>query len=279
METKPLLTNPTNHPVAAGRRDEWSEGAVDCLLDACESKWELRSRAKLMGRDWDDVARRVSARADGSRPAKTPSQCKNKIDSMKKRSRSEFASTVAGERGGGFSRWPLFGGIQRLMCCKNDGGGALELEGSPVAAVLVPTGGAPAMNGCVAAAKEPLEGEGKNKEHNQAQMDAEHSKPTNEAYKEREDEEKKKKMLTKKNKKKRKLQEREEGDEFEVMESIQSLAEIALKADQLRMEAMRDVENIWAQAEAKKGELDLKRTEITAITQLKIARLLCRRAG
>ncbi|PKU77186.1 trihelix transcription factor ASIL2 [Dendrobium catenatum] len=277
METKPLFNNPNNPPVAGGRRDEWSEGAVACLLDAYESKWELRSRAKLKGRDWDDVARRVSGRAGGARSAKTPSQCKNKIESMKKRYRSESAATVAGGRGGGFSRWPFFGRIQRLMTWKNDSGSGFMLEASPVAAAAVPIGGTPAMNGGVGAGKEPLEGKGENKEHSQAQIDAEPSKPTNDAYKEREDKEEKKE---KKKKKKRRMQEREEeGDDFDVIESIQSLAETALKVEQLRMEAMRDVEKIWAQAEAKKGELDLKRTEITAKTQLKIARLFCKSTG
>lgn len=73
-------------------------------------------------------------------------------------------------------------------------------------------------------------------------------------------------------KKRRRMSEREES--WEVMESIQWLAEVALRVEQGRMEAMREVEKMRAQAEAKKGEIDLKRIEIIANTQLQIAKLL-----
>ncbi|PWA81644.1 sequence-specific DNA binding transcription factor [Artemisia annua] len=86
------------------KRDEWSEGAVSTLLEAYESKWILRNRAKLKGHDWEDVAKYVSSRANSTKLPKTQTQCKNKIESMKKRYRSESAS-------GDVSSWPLF---QRL---------------------------------------------------------------------------------------------------------------------------------------------------------------------
>lgn len=144
----PPKTMENNPPLAAGRRDEWSEGAVACLLGAYESKWERRGRAKLRSRDWDELARRVSGRAGGLRSAKTPSQCKNKVESMKKRYRSESAAVVAGGGGGGLSRWPFFGRIQALVVSsKNDSGGVLVLEGSPAAAEAVRVGGAPANGG------------------------------------------------------------------------------------------------------------------------------------
>ena len=93
------------------KRDEWSEGAVGSLLDAYEAKWVLRNRAKLKGQDWEDVARLVSARSGSTRPAKTPTQCKNKVESMKKRYRSESAA-------GGGSRWPLFARLDGLVRCR-----------------------------------------------------------------------------------------------------------------------------------------------------------------
>ena len=69
------------------KRDEWSEGAVSSLLEAYENKWVLRNRAKLKGHDWEDVARHVSARVNCTKSSKTQTQCKNKIESMKKRYR------------------------------------------------------------------------------------------------------------------------------------------------------------------------------------------------
>lgn len=92
------------------KRDEWSEGAVSSLLEAYEAKWVLRNRAKLKGHDWEDVAKFVSGRANSSKSPKTQTQCKNKIESMKKRYRSESACT-----GDASSSWPLFPRLDHLL--------------------------------------------------------------------------------------------------------------------------------------------------------------------
>lgn len=112
--------HPSGHrPMAAAaatavdrtKRDEWSEGAVMSLLDAYEAKWVLRNRAKLKGQDWEDVARAVSARAGEGKSAKTATQCKNKVESMKKRYRSESST-------GNGSRWPLYARLDGLVRCR-----------------------------------------------------------------------------------------------------------------------------------------------------------------
>ncbi|KAK6140385.1 hypothetical protein DH2020_025869 [Rehmannia glutinosa] len=90
------------------KRDEWSEGAVSSLLEAYEAKWALRNRAKLKGQDWEEVAQHVSGRAGGSKSAKTQTQCKNKIESMKKRYRSESAAADG-------SSWPLYSRLDLLL--------------------------------------------------------------------------------------------------------------------------------------------------------------------
>ena len=90
------------------KRDEWSEGAVSTLLEAYEAKWVLRNRAKLKGHDWEDVARSVSSRANSTKSPKTQTQCKNKIESMKKRYRSESATADA-------SSWPLYSRLDLLL--------------------------------------------------------------------------------------------------------------------------------------------------------------------
>lgn len=91
------------------KRDEWSEGAVTTLLEAYEAKWVLRNRAKLKGHDWEDVAKHVSARANSTKSPKTQTQCKNKIESMKKRYRSESATTADA------SSWPLYSRLDVLL--------------------------------------------------------------------------------------------------------------------------------------------------------------------
>lgn len=90
------------------KRDEWSEGAVSSLLEAYESKWVLRNRAKLKGHDWEEVARHVSARANHTKSPKTQTQCKNKIESMKKRYRSESANADG-------SSWLLYPRLDLLL--------------------------------------------------------------------------------------------------------------------------------------------------------------------
>lgn len=92
------------------KRDEWSEGAVTTLLEAYEAKWVHRNRAKLKGHDWEDVAKHVSARANSTKSPKTQTQCKNKIESMKKRYRSESATTADAS-----SSWPLYSRLDVLL--------------------------------------------------------------------------------------------------------------------------------------------------------------------
>lgn len=93
------------------KRDEWSEGAVSTLLEAYEAKWVLRNRAKLKGHDWEDVARHVSSRANCTKSPKTSTQCKNKVESMKKRYRSESAATADHAS----SSWPLYSRLDLLL--------------------------------------------------------------------------------------------------------------------------------------------------------------------
>ena len=123
------------------KRDEWSEGAVSSLLEAYESKWILRNRAKLKGQDWEDVAKHVSSRANNTKLPKTQTQCKNKIESMKKRYRSESATADA-------SSWPLFSRLDNLLrgtglsspmkAIPAASSPGLVLESSPVAQPLLP---------------------------------------------------------------------------------------------------------------------------------------------
>lgn len=115
------------------KRDEWSEGAVTTLLDAYESKWLLRNRAKLKGNDWEDVARHVSTRANGTKSTKTQTQCKNKIESMKKRYRAEAATLNGSNSNANGSSWPLYSRLDGLLRCRTAAAAAGDANPIPCA--------------------------------------------------------------------------------------------------------------------------------------------------
>lgn len=80
-------------------REEWSDTAIACLLDAYTEKLNQLNRGNLRGRDWEEVAEAVSDRCavgcgggvDGkSKSFKSVEQCKNKIDNLKKRYKVEL---------------------------------------------------------------------------------------------------------------------------------------------------------------------------------------------
>ena len=60
---------------------------------------------------------------------------------------------------------------------------------------------------------------------------------------------------------------------MEIAESLRWLAEAMIRSEQARMDTMKEIERMRVEAEAKRGEMDLKRTEIIANTQLEIARI------
>lgn len=64
-----------------------------------------------------------------------------------------------------------------------------------------------------------------------------------------------------------------------IAESIRLLAEVVVRSEQARMDTMRELERMRAESEAKRGEMDLKRTEIIANTQLEIAKLFAAGTG
>lgn len=73
------------------------------------------------------------------------------------------------------------------------------------------------------------------------------------------------------NKTQRKKRRRREA--WEIGSSVRWLAEVVLRTEQARVDAMRDLERMRAESEAKRGEMELKRTEIIANTQLEIAKI------
>lgn len=297
-------------PVAAApaqKRDEWSESGILRLLEAYEAKWLLRNRAKLKWSDWVDIAREVSvhcaddAAAAGKPPgpgggssAKTPNQCKNKVESMKKRYRAESAAVArAGPAAAGPS-WRFFARMDGLL--KGPPVGPDQVQQQPgltnsridLRAPAKPEAEAEAdfaaqlrdavpgaftdlmnmdANGAVPDKAEKADNS-MQKESGPADSDANVSSPrskvANEDVEEVED-----KVWDRPKKRK--------STNFDITKSIELLASSFLKVEQARMEMYRETERMRVEAEIKKGEMELKRTEIMAKTHLQIARLFARK--
>lgn len=267
------------------KRDEWSEGAVSCLLEAYEAKWVLRNRAKLKGHDWEEVARYVSARANNTKSPKTQTQCKNKIESMKKRYRSESANADG-------SSWLLYPRLDLLLRGNNaqqqqqQQHNLLQPVNNPPLLLIEPSPAVPQPPPAAAAPPPPLQPQNshdsngvdhilakedgvgtKLSDHlsDKKVMDTDSSTPA--LYSDKE------KLRSKRLKTKMERKRRRKGEDWEIAGSIRWLAEVVVRSEQARMDTMREIEKMRAEAEAKRGELDLKRTEIIANTQLEIAKL------
>ncbi|CBI35824.3 unnamed protein product, partial [Vitis vinifera] len=95
-----------------GREDCWSEGATSVLIDAWGERYLELSRGNLKQKHWKDVADIVSSREDYTKTAKTDIQCKNRIDTVKKKYKLEKAKIAAG---GGPSKWPFYQRLDHLI--------------------------------------------------------------------------------------------------------------------------------------------------------------------
>ncbi|KAF8395691.1 hypothetical protein HHK36_019641 [Tetracentron sinense] len=253
------------------KRDEWSDGAVSSLLDAYESKWVLRNRAKLKGHDWEDVARDVSSRSNSTKSPKTLTQCKNKIESMKKRYRSESATADA-------SSWPFFPRLDLLLCCRTPNPPTqptLMLQNKTLPRPVLQIPAPPPIgiqqdsqesNGVERVAKKDGV-ETKLLDHVSDKNPMEMDSSTRISHDDKDTLKSKKKMKMERKKRQRK-------EHWEVAESVRWLAEVVVRSERARTDTMMELERIRVEAESKKGEMDLKRTEIIANTQLQIARLL-----
>lgn len=95
-----------------GREDCWSEGATGVLIDAWGERYLELSRGNLKQKHWKEVADIVSSREDYTKVPKTDIQCKNRIDTVKKKYKLEKAKIAAGN---GPSKWPFFERLDHLI--------------------------------------------------------------------------------------------------------------------------------------------------------------------
>lgn len=94
-----------------GREDCWSEGATAVLVEAWGERYLELSRGNLKQKHWKEVAEIVNAREDYTKTPKTDIQCKNRIDTVKKKYKSEKAKIAAGAT----SKWPFYDRLDHLI--------------------------------------------------------------------------------------------------------------------------------------------------------------------
>ncbi|PKA56196.1 hypothetical protein AXF42_Ash011125 [Apostasia shenzhenica] len=109
------------------REDCWSEGATEALLGAWSDRFLQLSRGHLRQKDWKEVADSVNARQDAQgKLRKTDGQCKNRIDTLKKKYKLELAKS-------GPSSWPFFSRLDLLLGTSPDHS-ARRVQSLPAAA-------------------------------------------------------------------------------------------------------------------------------------------------
>ncbi|KAJ8769434.1 hypothetical protein K2173_002924 [Erythroxylum novogranatense] len=103
--------NRHHHPsgaFAGGREDCWSEGATATLIEAWGDRFVSLNRGNLRQKDWKEVADAVNTRQNGGKPRKTDIQCKNRIDTLKKKYKLEKAKPPP-------SKWPFYCRLDSLI--------------------------------------------------------------------------------------------------------------------------------------------------------------------
>ncbi|XP_065870716.1 trihelix transcription factor ENAP2 [Euphorbia lathyris] len=91
-----------------GREDCWTEGATETLIEAWGERYVNLNRGNFRQKDWKEVADAVNARPDGVRPGKTDAQCKNRIDTLKKKFKLEKSKPSP-------STWPFYYRLESLI--------------------------------------------------------------------------------------------------------------------------------------------------------------------
>ncbi|KAF5733479.1 trihelix transcription factor ASIL2 [Tripterygium wilfordii] len=105
-------SNKNNGGGGGGREDCWSEGATAVLIEAWGERFLELSRGNLKQKHWKEVADIVSGREDYNKTPKTDVQCKNRIDTVKKKYKSEKAKIAAGA---GPSKWQFYERLDNLI--------------------------------------------------------------------------------------------------------------------------------------------------------------------
>ncbi|OIT30905.1 PREDICTED: trihelix transcription factor ASIL1-like [Nicotiana attenuata] len=108
----PASTRPSAFPA---REDCWSEAATHTLIEAWGSHYLELKRGNLRQKHWQEVANAVNAlHGHTKKQYRTDIQCKNRIDTLKKKYKIEKAR-VSQSHGRYASPWPFFNGLDALI--------------------------------------------------------------------------------------------------------------------------------------------------------------------
>ncbi|KAG8069365.1 hypothetical protein GUJ93_ZPchr0005g14313 [Zizania palustris] len=102
---------PPPNPNLPYREDCWSEGETAALVGAWGSRYVELNRGNLRQKQWQEVADAVNSRRGAAarrRPPRTDVQCKNRVDTLKKKYKAERARNAP-------SNWSFFNEIDRLV--------------------------------------------------------------------------------------------------------------------------------------------------------------------
>ncbi|KAH0448250.1 hypothetical protein IEQ34_022050 [Dendrobium chrysotoxum] len=113
MERKNTASARPPNPAMPYREDCWSEGETSMLVDAWGDRYLELNRGNIRQKQWQEVADAVNARPSGGRrPPRTDVQCKNRIDTLKKKYKIEKAKISDGAIA---SQWPFYSRLDMLV--------------------------------------------------------------------------------------------------------------------------------------------------------------------
>lgn len=250
---------PSSAAAAAPRRLPplcWTDDEAAAVAAAFRDKWLALGRGSLRAHDWQEVADAVAARCG---TAKTPVQCRHKVEKLRKRYRNEKRRLVSSARPRP-SSWALFSTFDAM----ESGGSAAAMSavGRPVVTVArLPPPPSPSPSATPSISTSSDDGESEERSHLYANgYDARLVIP---------------KLMQRSNlyddvdtfrpksaagrhpipsKKKRRLD--EDADPMsEVVWAIQQLGERFMRVEQMKMEMAREVEKMRMETEMKRMKM------------------------
>lgn len=112
--TPMLQAAPSSRAASGGRNSgvDWNEHETLALVDAWGERFLKLGRKSLRSEEWQEVSERVSQETSIER---TDTQCRNRLDTLKKRYRREKARLEASLGGGGGSKWALYRKMDMML--------------------------------------------------------------------------------------------------------------------------------------------------------------------
>ncbi|KAL9670970.1 hypothetical protein QQ045_008533 [Rhodiola kirilowii] len=100
-------------PVQAQKKPQpvqWTPEETANLIEAYQEKWYSLKKGQLKAHQWEEVTVTVAARCGYDEPNKTSTQCRHKMEKLRKRYRAEKRKSSSS------SAWPFFDLMDRMEC-------------------------------------------------------------------------------------------------------------------------------------------------------------------